>query len=69
MKTRFLVIVHKSKYGYDTSCPALPGCASQGTTLREALSNIRSAINEYLGAVSLVKKNARLVEVDIRVPA
>ncbi len=50
-RTGFLVAIHKSEYGYDASCPSLPGCVSQGETRREALENIRSAIQEYLEAV------------------
>ena len=30
--------------GYVVSCPALPGCYSQGDTIDEALENIREAI-------------------------
>lgn len=30
--------------GYSVSCPALPGCHSQGDTLDDALANIREAI-------------------------
>ena len=30
--------------GYVVSCPALPGCYSQGDTIDEALVNIREAI-------------------------
>ncbi|MCL4505705.1 MAG: type II toxin-antitoxin system HicB family antitoxin [Chloroflexi bacterium] len=30
--------------GYVVTCPALPGCYSQGNTLDEALDNIREAI-------------------------
>lgn len=30
--------------GYSVTCPALPGCHSQGDTLEEALANIREAI-------------------------
>jgi len=48
----FPVIVHKSEYGYDVSCPSLPGCASQGETHDEAIENIKSAIKEYLEAVA-----------------
>jgi predicted RNase H-like HicB family nuclease len=47
----FPVIVHKSEYGYDVSCPSLPGCASQGDTYDEAIDNIRCAIKEYTEAV------------------
>jgi predicted RNase H-like HicB family nuclease len=30
--------------GYVVSCPALPGCYSQGETVADALSNIKEAI-------------------------
>jgi predicted RNase H-like HicB family nuclease len=30
--------------GYAISCPALPGCYSQGDTIDEALENIKEAI-------------------------
>ncbi len=30
--------------GYVVTCPALPGCYSQGETVEEALANIREAI-------------------------
>jgi len=59
------VIVHRSRYGYDVVCPVLPGCASQGDTLEEALENIKSAIQEYLHAVRKVKKSERLVMVEV----
>lgn len=65
----FPVIVHKSEYGYDVSCPLLPGCASQGDTYEEAIENIKSAIHEYLGAVEEVEKSkdpsSRLVFVEV----
>jgi len=31
--------------GYSVICPAIPGCASQGDSLDEALANIREAIS------------------------
>ena len=30
--------------GYIVSCPALPGCHSQGDSMEEALENIKEAI-------------------------
>lgn len=48
----FPVVIHKSEYGFDASCPFLPGCASQGDTYEDAVENIKSAIKEYLEAVA-----------------
>ena len=33
------------------SCPALPGCHSQGRTKDEALANIREAVEGYLASM------------------
>lgn len=65
----FPVIVHESKYGFDVSCPTLPGCASQGNTYDEAIDNIKTAIKEYLEAVDIVEKgrsaDSKLVLVEV----
>jgi predicted RNase H-like HicB family nuclease len=37
-----------SAEGWAVSCPALPGCHSQGDTREEALENIKIAIKEWL---------------------
>ena len=42
--------------GYTVSCPALPGCHSQGETREEALANIRDAI---AGCVDVLNERAR----------
>lgn len=34
--------------GYSVWVPSLPGCASQGETIEEALGNIKEAIELYL---------------------
>jgi predicted RNase H-like HicB family nuclease len=34
--------------GYHASCPALPGCHSEGDTLDESVANLREAIAVYL---------------------
>jgi antitoxin HicB len=46
----FKVFVEEDKEdgGYVIECPALPGCASQGDTVDEAVENIREAIRGWL---------------------
>ena len=46
MKYRVLMI--ESEEGFAVSCPALPGCWSQGRTREEALDNVRDAIRLWL---------------------
>jgi predicted RNase H-like HicB family nuclease len=43
----YKVVLKKSEEGYSVSCPALPGCWSQGETEEAALENIKDAIFEY----------------------
>ena len=45
---KYRVVLIESEEGYAVSCPALRGCHSQGTTLEEALANIKEAIREWL---------------------
>ena len=43
---KFTVILEPEEDGgYSVICPAIPGCASQGDSLEEALDNIREAIS------------------------
>ncbi len=43
------IIVHEAEEGgYWAEVPALPGCASQGETVKELLENIKEAIQGYL---------------------
>jgi len=49
MLRRFEVVIEKEpEGGYSVYAPALPGCASQGETEEEAISNIKEAIQLYL---------------------
>jgi predicted RNase H-like HicB family nuclease len=48
---RYKVVLQQSEDGFSVSCPALPGCWSQGDTEEEALENIQDAIQEYLAAI------------------
>jgi len=62
---RYLVVIHRSKYGYDIHVPALPGCHSQGETLKEALENIKDAILTYLEMEKEELKGAMVREVEV----
>ena len=45
---RIKVVVEPSEDGgYTVSAPSLPGCISEGNTKKEALRNIREAIELY----------------------
>ncbi|HDM78654.1 MAG TPA: type II toxin-antitoxin system HicB family antitoxin [Deltaproteobacteria bacterium] len=55
MKFKVIVREDLEDGGYNVSCPALPGCHSQGETIQEALENIKEAIECYLE--SLEKDN------------
>ena len=47
----FHVVVEKAEDGwFVVECPALPGCVSQGKDEKEALDNIKEAINAWLWA-------------------
>jgi predicted RNase H-like HicB family nuclease len=48
---RFTVILRKeAEGGYSVQCLELPGAISEGDTRREALNNIKEAIQGYLEA-------------------
>lgn len=64
---KYLVIIHKSKYGYDVHVPALPGCHSQGETQKEALSNIQDAILTYLEMETEELKGSKIREVEVAI--
>lgn len=49
---KYRVVLIESDEGYAVSCPALRGCHSQGTTVDEALANIKEAILDWLAVSS-----------------
>lgn len=66
MLRRFKVIIEaEPEGGYSVHVPALPGCASQGETMEEAIANIKEAIELYLW--SLKDDNLPLPESDVEV--
>ena len=54
------VVVHEAEEGgYWAEVPAIPGCATQGETFEELLSNIYEAVEGCLSVVlSLIKPSA-----------
>jgi predicted RNase H-like HicB family nuclease len=62
-----IVLDGNEKEGYTVTCPALPGCISEGDTKKEAINNIKEAIKLYLRAISkehllLAKEKAHKLE-------
>ena len=48
----FAVTLERDKDGYTVaSCPALPGCHSQGRSREEAIANIKEAICAYVASL------------------
>ena len=46
---KYLVYLQPAEEGgYIVSCPALPGCVTQGETVEEALEMVRDAIEGYI---------------------
>lgn len=50
---KFKVVLQEAEEGgYAVSCPALPGCHSQGDNMEEALKNIKEAIADCLESLA-----------------
>ncbi|MGA2619633.1 MAG: type II toxin-antitoxin system HicB family antitoxin [Thermoguttaceae bacterium] len=62
---KYRVVLIESDEGFSVSCPALPGCFSQGNTRAEALENIRIAIREWLDAEEAEKEHFRVTEEEV----
>ena len=41
---------------YVATCPSLPGCISQGKTRKEAIANIKDAIDGYIASLKKHKE-------------
>ena len=49
---KFVLTLEQDEDGYIVaSCPALPGCHSQGRTKEEAIANIKEAIRGYIASM------------------
>lgn len=67
---KFSVIIEREDGWYIAECPALPGCVSQGRTLKEALKNIREAIELSLEtrAAHKIAPRPKVFEIEIQQP-
>jgi predicted RNase H-like HicB family nuclease len=52
---QYQIKLKKSAEGYAVWCSSLPGCASQGETREEAVTNIQDAIQSYLEVLNELK--------------
>ncbi|MDO8555604.1 MAG: type II toxin-antitoxin system HicB family antitoxin [Nanoarchaeota archaeon] len=55
-KQAFHVVLQEEDVGFSVTCPVLPGCISQGDTKKEALENIKEAIECYLESLKKHKE-------------
>ncbi len=62
---KYRVSIKKTEEGYSVWVPGLPGCWSQGKSEKEALENIKDAIEAYSEVVDklAVGNETRYVEV------
>lgn len=59
---RYKIALRRSDEGYSVSVPGLPGCWSEGATEDEAITNIETAIREYLEVAGDPEDNVEVVE-------
>ncbi|MDI6709043.1 MAG: type II toxin-antitoxin system HicB family antitoxin [Methanobacteriota archaeon] len=64
MKFKVVIREDKEDGGYVVSCPALPGCHSQGDTIEEALENIKEAIEGCLEVLNERAKASKYEKVE-----
>lgn len=60
MTRKVSVVIERDEHGCYAWCPELKGCQSQGSTVEEALANIREAIELYLETLSDEERSAAL---------
>ena len=64
---RYKIFLHRSEEGYSVWIPGLPGCCSQGETEAEAITNIKIAARECLGAVEELIAGREVREIEVAV--
>ncbi|MDG6997079.1 MAG: type II toxin-antitoxin system HicB family antitoxin [Nitrososphaerota archaeon] len=54
---KYRVLINQDEDGmYVATCPSLPGCISQGKTRKEAVANIKDAIDGYIASLKKHKE-------------
>lgn len=53
-------MIAKDEHGFYAWCPELKGCQSHGSSLEEAIANIREAIELYLETVPAAERDVLL---------
>jgi predicted RNase H-like HicB family nuclease len=68
-KMKIKVVLEPSdEGGFTAIVPSLPGCISEGETVKEALANVQEAIQLYLEPVDddwVAKENALVHEIEL----
>ena len=59
---RCRVVLIESDEGYAVSFPELRGCHSRGTTVEEALENIKEAIRDWLAVQERQRSRPKVIE-------
>jgi predicted RNase H-like HicB family nuclease len=62
---KYKVNIKETDDGYSVWVPGLPGCWSQGKTEKEALENIKDAIESYLETVEQLSKGVKSHYVEV----
>jgi predicted RNase H-like HicB family nuclease len=60
MAHKVSVAIEEDEHGCYAWCPELKGCQSQGSTIEEALANIREAIELFLEILTDEERSAAL---------
>lgn len=60
MTRKASVVIEKDDFGFYAWCPELRGCQSEGSTLEEAIGNIKEAIELYLETLSSEQRDVLL---------
>ena len=69
---KYPVIIEKANENYSAYCPDLPGCVATGATIKEAVEQIKKAIQFHLEGMKIEglvipEPSARIIYIEVRV--